>query len=286
MTALKCCKLNLLQWRLHPKYILCLTFLVLNMWQLLHGFIPYAQAVGDTLSPWILPLLPGHSSSYAFTMLAFVLLISDAPFRNAQQRFIIQRTGKLQWVLGQILYLFVLSVVFTLVLFVISWAVLLPVLEWQTDWGVVIETACRYPDAYATAGLFPPVTCSLDIMLGCTGLEATLWTMAIQILVCFFLGLLVLSCNLYTNRSVGTALATAFVFLSFFVRSVSSQAEYFRYLSWVSPLSWPDRSLMGFTNMYLPPYSYGVYMPLILCTVLIVLVVTTIHRKDVDGSEN
>lgn len=283
MTSLKCCKMNLSQWRIHPKYLLCFLYLVLDMWHLTHGFLPYAREIGEPITPWILPLLPGYKTRYPIVMLAFVMLISDAPFRNEQQRLVIQRTGKRQWILGQILYLFLLSVIFTAVLFVLSWIFLLPRLQWNTQWGTVLETACRYPDAYSVT---PPILPSFDILRGCTGLEATLWTMGVQVLICFFLGLLVMVCNLYTRQMVGIAVATALVFFSFFVRSFSNMNEYFRFLSWISPMSWSDRSLMGFTNMYLPPYSYGVYMPLILCTALIVLVVTTIHRKDVDGSEN
>lgn len=46
--------------------------------------------------------MPCMGSSFLPFMLGFTLLISDAPFRTRQQRFIIQRTGKRAWILGQL----------------------------------------------------------------------------------------------------------------------------------------------------------------------------------------
>ena len=45
-----------------------------------------------------------------------MLLISDAPFRNRQQQFILLRVGKRDWMGGQLLYILFTSVAFTAVL--------------------------------------------------------------------------------------------------------------------------------------------------------------------------
>ena len=56
MKLLRCCKLNcLLQWRIQPKYFLCVVFLTLHMWNLLHGLNDYATALGYRIHPWIFP---------------------------------------------------------------------------------------------------------------------------------------------------------------------------------------------------------------------------------------
>lgn len=61
-----------------------------------------------------------------------MLLVSDAPFRNRQQQFVLLRVGKGAWIGGQLMYILFTSVVFTAALWLLSWIFLLPNLEWGT----------------------------------------------------------------------------------------------------------------------------------------------------------
>ena len=93
MKLLRCCKLNVLQWRIQPKYFLCVVFLALHMWNLLHGLNDYATALGYRIHPWIFPFLPDTNWNFTVMLLLFVLMICDAPFRNGQQQFVLLRVG-------------------------------------------------------------------------------------------------------------------------------------------------------------------------------------------------
>ena len=130
MKLLRCCKLNVLQWRIQPKYFLCVVFLTLHMWNLLHGLNDYATALGYRIHPWIFPFLPDTNWNFTVMLLLFVLMICDAPFRNGQQQFVLLRVGKQRWIAAQLLYLLFLSVLFTVFLWVLSWVFLWPNLEW------------------------------------------------------------------------------------------------------------------------------------------------------------
>lgn len=279
MKTWRCCRINLMQWRLQPKFAICLIYLVLDMWDLFQGFQDYAAAVGGPVAVWLLPLLPGAQNRYVLILLAFVMLISDAPFRNRQQQFVLQRTGKALWIRGQLLYLLMLSALFTLALWVLTWVFLLPQVSFAPEWGTVLQTAARYPHAYE---VFLPVTVSMDILNGCTGLEATLWTICTQTLVCTLLGEIVMLCNLWCKRGVGVAVAVGLIMISYCIRLMSSAVGVFRFFSWGSPVSWADRSMMGHVNQNLPSFTYGILMSLGLCVLLGVALMATIHRCNLE----
>lgn len=279
MKAVKCCKVYFLQWRIHPKYFLCMVFVILEMWQMLHGFDAYAASIGyEHLTPWILPLIPGYREQYVVILFAYLLLVSDIPFRTPQQQFVLQRVGKRSWICGQLLYLLCMSILFTFVLWVLSWIFFLPILEWTPRWGKVLTTAANASNVYVSA---PPITVSSDILKNTNGLNATIWAGSMQILICFFLGALVMLCNLWTKQGIGIFLAAAIIMLSFFVRSWASMVGFQRYLLWISPVSWVDRSLMGHVNQNLPSFAYGVIMAALLCAAEAFVAIGTIHRCDI-----
>ena len=130
MKLLRSCKLNILQWRINPKYAFVAMYMVLYMWYETQGFVAYSRALGYPVRPWLFPLLPCDPGNFVPIFLAFVLLVSDAPFRNRQQQFVLLRVGKQRWIAAQLLYLLFLSVLFTVFLWVLSWVFLWPNLEW------------------------------------------------------------------------------------------------------------------------------------------------------------
>lgn len=200
MKLLRCCKLNVLQWRIQPKYFLCVVFLTLHMWNLLHGLNDYATALGYRIHPWIFPFLPDTNWNFTVMLLLFVLMICDAPFRNGQQQFVLLRVGKQRWIAAQLLYLLFLSVLFTVFLWVLSWVFLWPNLEWAGDWGKVLQTAART----GAHGDYANVILSPQMIKGTTPAVVTVWTGCMMIGVCFLLGEVVLLCNLWCQKGLGT----------------------------------------------------------------------------------
>lgn len=278
MKLLRSCKLNVLQWRNNPKYVIVLLYMILYMWYMTHGFVDYGWELGYPVRPWVFPILPGSPENFIPVFLAFALLISDAPFRNRQQQFVLLRVGKGPWIGGQLLYVFLSSVVFTGVLWVLSWIFLLPNLEWGTDWGVVLTTAA----VVAGQGAYTP----LDVVYGCikgiSPMAATLWVAGVMIAVCFLLGMIMVLCNLWIRKGVGTVVVCGLIILPFII-SVFAHTPYFqKQLLWISPVSWLDRSLMGNSHQNLPSYSYAALMPIGLSIVLGLVILGTIHRCNLD----
>ena len=77
-----------------PKYAFVAMYMVLYMWYETQGFVAYSRALGYPVPPGCSLLLPCDPGNFVPIFLAFVLLVSDAPFRNRQQQFVLLRVGK------------------------------------------------------------------------------------------------------------------------------------------------------------------------------------------------
>lgn len=277
MKVFKCFKLNFLQWRLHPKYALCGIYVVLRMWSIFMGMGEYVKAIGFPLHPWLFAFLPADTMHFATLILPFVLIISDAPFRNRQQQFVLQRTGKVTWVSGQLLFLFMTSVLYTFIIWVLSWLVVLPYTEWGMDWGIALNTAAQTKEHAQYAN----VMLEYYAIKGATPLEATAWVAFSMIFVFFVMGEIMVLCNLWTKKGIGPAIVSAFVTLSM-VLGYLKKTLFPREVVWISPVSWMDRSLMGQTGQNLPSYGYAAGMLIGLSILLGAVILLTIHKCNLE----
>ena len=139
MKLLRATRINLLRWSSDLKYPTVLLYIVLYMYQLIGNIGGYARELGVKIHPWLFPFLLRNGIVICPLMLGFLLMISDAPFRNRQQQFVLLRIGKRVWMGGQILYLLLLSVVFTLLLYLLSVVYILPEISFSFILGDISE---------------------------------------------------------------------------------------------------------------------------------------------------
>ncbi len=219
-----------------------------------------------------------HTGAFITVYLGFVLLLSDAPFRSRQQQFVLQRVGKRIWAAGQLLYLFLACLVFTLLLWVLTWIFLLPRLEWGWDWGPVLTTvaASGISPEYGVWGL------EYECMRNVAPLAATAWVFGMMVGVSFLLGEIMILCNLWLKKGIGLAVVTSFALLPFLVVITANTPYAARKLLWISPLSWLNLSLMGQPNQGLPSYGFAVGVTVGLSVLLGILIVGTIHRCNLE----
>lgn len=88
--------------------------------------------------------------------LGVVLLFCDAPFIEDEQPYIMLRSGRRIWFIGQMLYIVVASVLYLIVLYFISVLVLLPHIEWSAEWGKLLSTFSQTSAAGAKNGISIP----------------------------------------------------------------------------------------------------------------------------------
>lgn len=279
MQAFRIAQLNFLHWKKNPKYSAAILYLILYSYNRLYGLGDYAASLGYSVSPWVFPFMPCMGSSFLPFMLGYVLLISDAPFRTRQQRFIIQRTGKRAWILGQLLYILAVSICFTLLMWILSWLWLLPHLEWNCDWGRVIRTA-SLNGIPGTFGVYMEIP--YTIIKNTHPFEVMIWSIGSMIAICFLIGIIMAACNLWLRKGWGAIIIATLTAISLVLDGSAQNPGPIRYILWISPLNWMDYSLMGHTEQYLPSHAFAILCPALLGLALSILMFLTIGKCNVE----
>lgn len=279
MKVLRIAKLDFLHWRSNPKYLTAILYLLLYSYDRVHGLANYAAELASPISPWVFSFLPCMGASFLPIMLGYVLLVSDAPFRTRQQRFVMQRTGKRAWIAGQLMYILEISVGFTILLWIFSWIWLLPQLEWSWDWGTVLRTAALN-GVPSTFGVYMEIPYA--IIKNTNPIAVTLWCASSMIAVCFLIGVIMAACNLWLHKGWGAIFIVALTAISLVLDVSAQNPGPIRFILWVSPLNWLDYSLMGHTEQYLPSHAFGILCPAVLGVGMSILMLLTIGKCDVE----
>lgn len=280
MRELRIAKLNFFHWCSDPKYPVVLLYMFLYSYNRIHDLGRLAQDIDTSINPWVFPFLPGLGAGFLPLMLGFVLLVSDAPFRTRQQGLVIQRTGKRAWLTGQLLYLLLVSIGFTVLMWVLSWLWLLPELNWDKDWGALLTMLAinnAVPAGYEVWLEFP-----YAVVKNTNPLTVTAWCAGVMIAVCFLLGVIMTACNLWMKKGWGAAIIAGLTAISLIPDTSSFNPGPIRYILWVSPLNWMDYSLMGHPEQYLPSHGFAIWGPAILGLALSALLLLTIGKCNIE----
>lgn len=279
MKQTKIVGINFRLWRINPKNMAALLCLALYTYDQLHGMADLARFFHSKVTPWVLPFLLCSANRFIPVMFLFLLLISDAPFRTKQQRLVMLRTGKRAWIVGQLIYLILLSVGFAIMLWIFSWVWYLPELIWDRSWGSMLLTASQGIDP-GLFGVF--LNFGYRVMKNTVPISVSLWCSVVMILVCYMLGVIMTICNLWMGKGIGAAVTSTLVGISLIPQYFTLGSGIIKMTIWISPVSWMDRTLMGNSAQNLPSYAFGIWMPLLISLVLSLFLILTIGKCNVE----
>ena len=262
-----CCRMSFSKWIVSPRIYAVLFFSLLFVYVNTHGVAEYAAVMGRASSPWTFPFYVGTDIMVLVYGTITILLFCEAPFYDGQTPYILIRMHRLEWLLGQILYILMTSVVYTLVMILLHVLVLIPHVEWNTDWGAVLRTLGSNPDAAAERGI-NIMWISGDIIALFSAGEAMVLGSLQYILVSSFIGMLIFCGNVMSNRTAGIFLAGAMVFFASFAASFGGFLIPSRFLFWFAPVTWVSISYLNWgLDPTLPPIGYADSI-LVLCILI------------------
>lgn len=279
MKEIKVVGINFRQWIINPQNLAALLCLALYMYDQLHGMVDFARFLDCKVTPWMQPFLLCSADRFLPVMLLFILLISDAPIRTRQQCFVILRTGKQSWIIGQLLYLLLISIGFTALVWLFSWIWYLPELTWEAGWGNALMTASQGFDP-AYFGVF--LNFGYRVMKNTAPIPVMLWCSAVMILVCYMMGVIMAVCNLWLRKGLGAIITSALVGISLIPEYFTIDPGIIKMTIWISPVSWMDRTLMGNSAQNLPSYAFGLWAPLLIGIVLTAFLILSIGQCNID----
>lgn len=281
--ALFCALINFRKWLINPRiytiFVLIFVFIVYHT----SGLATFSNEIGYKIGPWIFTHLATPPVLQVFAFFA-VLLFSDAPFQDRHTPFVAVRTGRLNWIVGQIVYILMASFVITVFTFLITILVMFNHTEWTLEWGTLIESL-----AMGTIDFSNTVTVSIFfnyvVIEQLSPLFALMASLLFFYLVVVLIGVVILCFNVVLKQTAGIVVAGVLIAMSFFVVYIGTlhfgvEIYYYSPVSWMSihNLEWANA-----TNLPSPLYALvTLSLTIILLSIMSVIAFT---KKDMNLKE-
>ena len=172
------------------------------------------KGLGLTMPIWVFPFLYSQFHMKLIYTLLLVLFFCNAPFIDSNQTFMYIRSGRIKWLLGQMLYVVVSSSIYYLFLLTLS---LLSAVaaggEINFEWGKTLVSVAT-SDAAGRFGS-PFIDASLTVLTYFSPLSAAWFTFLLSWLCGSMIGLIIFLCNILTGtRFLGIIASSILVVLS------------------------------------------------------------------------
>jgi hypothetical protein len=212
------------QWITNPRIICLFVLMSIFVWNDFEVIGDLTGRTGIKTNPLIFPFFSSNPVKQLILLTGIVFLFSDAPFINKNQPYIIIRSKRIPWVLGQILYIVMASAAYFLFLMLVSILVLLPYATFATNgWGKIIQTLAQ-TDVGAQIKLQFGIT--KEIIIFYSPWEAFGLSFLLNWGVACFLGLILFIINLKFNRMLGLIAAGVLLFFDLLVTNMLPSAFY------------------------------------------------------------
>jgi hypothetical protein len=264
------CMNSMRRWAVSPRHYVLAVLAALWIRELVGPVLRFSQAVDVRVTPWVFPFTEGFWYFPVVTMLLVVLLFCDAPFINPSTPYESIRSGRMRWILAQLAYVWVASLMFVLFWVLVSVVCLLPHIDFSNEWGRVFNTLAQ-TNAGSGDGIIP---ISYAVIFRYSPLAAMGLAALLLYLQTVFVGLAMFAINLVAKRIGGVVAG----FLLAFIPGVA-QLVYVPTVYYFAPTAWANLNVLDMTGRSGRPsvaYALGVLVGLI---ALLTAVVLLVHRK-------
>lgn len=233
----------------------------------------FANELGLKMSAWIFPFLYIERYMKLLFLFPIILLFCDAPFIDHNQPYIILRSKRTAWSVGQIIYIFLANIIYFLFLILATIGIHITNVTFENDWGKVFGTLAT-TDAYNFVDT--PLKINAYIMKYFTPLQAVWFTFLLSCLSGVILGLLVYALNsIFQNRFLGITVSSFLLILS---AGLYRNPE----MQWISPMSWNTLTNIDIGNTTaFPSFSYVIIADLIIIAILIMISIMANKKQEI-----
>lgn len=169
--------------------------------QNLEAVLNFSNLVEVRITPYAFPHLTNDYICQLVIMAGVVFIFSNAPYEDDGYFYMLSRSGKLSWALGQILYSISISLIYILFLLLVSVLPLVGNMEIGCEWGKIWGTLAK-TDAGIQVGLLFNV--SEYMVSHYSALFALMISIILEWCCASWLGLLIYLLNKLTSRAIGT----------------------------------------------------------------------------------
>lgn len=238
----------------------------------------FCSCVGINSSPWIFALLTEDLSNQLFIIMGALLLFCDAPFLHSNSSWQILKVGRSNWFWGNMLYIWLVSLVYAVGISILPVITMFPMLEWNSGWGKILGSLAQT----SAASQFGIEQFNYALIAQYSPIEATVLTIASVWLNTVLIGVCNYVLNLYFKKGSGSVVS---VILGLSPLLIVRLAK-FNIGYYFSPPLW-----MSLANYKWKEYGYGVsfaYAYGVLSGLILLCMIFSwrgIHEKDLNFSD-
>ncbi len=227
----------------------------------------FSETVHIKTTPWLFPFFMQNTYIQLMFVLGIVLLFCDAPYIDGGSFFEVIRAGKQQWILGKIVYTWLMSGIYTFFIILITICLLLPQITWENSWGKVLGTLAQTNAAQAMGN--SSVSLDYNLMIRYKPLQAMLFSFLIAWTVSFLIAMCIMFLNLFLKKIPGVVGGLLIGTMSLLQKELSN----IYVLTYFSPVSWMDIHMWNYEVKLSYPTPF--YMKVFLLTTILGLSVCT-----------
>ncbi len=228
--------------------------------------VPYAKAawaLDQNVSIGILAYNFCYGTMTIKLYLALLLVFSELPFKDPQQLMIITRSGKRAWYLSQMFYVITVSIAVTVIVSLVSAAILVGHLSFGDSWGKVLTNATSLHKFRISWAI------SSDVLKELSPYEALGWSLSVGTLTMISFGSVILSLNSLFRRSVGTIAGALIISLTLIGRFLGVTGSlYFMIIDWSS---FSNLNLHHAPKTPTPVFEIGILAAMLIVSIIIII---------------
>lgn len=103
MKAVRICMQNIRKWGGNRRILMCIAMTTLLVYSYTKDLSVLCNYMGQKMNPWIFPFLFAFRYMRIVFMIPVVFIFCDAPFVDTNQTYVMLRTKRNIWSMGQIL---------------------------------------------------------------------------------------------------------------------------------------------------------------------------------------
>lgn len=265
-------KNNIRRWFTNPRIYILNALLIILIWNYISPILNFSKQMGYRVTPWIFPFIADFQYTQMFMMFGIVLLFCDAPFMNDGQPYVLIRSGRIHWVIGQILYIMLGTAIYFLFLAFISILVVGPNIFFSSSWGKILGTL-----AQTNAGQNVQIPISYRMQLLYTPIQAFGLSLLLNWCAGTILGLTIFVINMYFNRAIGSIIASSIVLMDIAICN-----NFSFYLYHFSPVSLARLTILDPSGMSISPTNLYAYIFFgVIISLLSIIAVLSVRKREI-----
>lgn len=238
----------------------------------------FANAIEQKMTIWFFPFIMSTRIVRLVIILGFIILMAEVPFYSAKTPQVVIRSGKINFYLGKVIFIFIASLFYFLIVAIIPIIVNLGTLKLGCDWGKVFGTI-SYGKIDNT--MLYSIKFSSKIINRYMPLQATAMSYSLSVLMGVVIGGLFCLMNMLTNSKIlGGFICFFWALLDFLLQTM----DYLRnsVLIFFSPFTWSDIKYLDYRgNTPYPTFKSAIFMYTCIIIFLVVCLLLFQKKKEI-----